>query len=95
MRETCFQTVFLRELHAVRFLCQSDLCRAVVEVPIGRLPDMLGEGRCPVCGADYLRPNPGPDPFRRWKAALVTLTGLKDYLRVELVLGAGGDPPAP
>jgi hypothetical protein len=93
--ETWLKKVFLNELHTVRFLCQSDLCRAVVEVQISQLANMLQDGKCPVCGADYLKPNTGTDLFLKWKAALVTLAGLKDNLKVELVIPAGGTRPSP
>jgi hypothetical protein len=88
MSEKLLKKIVMNELHMVRFICRSDLCGAVTEVQISRLPNMLKEGKCPVCQVEYLKPGTGIDLFLKWKAALVTLANLPGDLMVELVVPA-------
>jgi hypothetical protein len=56
MSETWLKEIFLNELQIVRFICQSDLCKAVTEVQSSQLSNMLKDGKCPVCRVEYLNP---------------------------------------
>lgn len=82
----------LDELDTVRIVCQSSVCGAVLEIPVGDVPRVFQQiGRCKVCGADFdRRTAENPNSVVDLAKAITAAKDAKERYRVEFVLPDGG-----